>query len=64
MPIYVDGTVAVVPLKMGKDHSVLIRPFGWKVWTGTLVSTVVYIIVTGIRLGVELSRFKMSQVKS
>ena len=44
VPIYVDGTVAVVPLKMGKDHSVLIRPFGWRVWAAALVGNSIGIL--------------------
>ena len=56
-PIYVDGMMAVIPFKMFKDQSILIRPFGWQVWLFVLISTTLYILICGFIERIDQGRF-------
>ena len=46
--VFMDDLTALVPFKMSKDNSLLIRPFQWEVWIGLLTLTPIYIIASGI----------------
>ena len=46
--VFMDDLTALVPFKMSKDNSILIRTFQWEVWICLLIVTPVYIITSGI----------------
>ena len=46
--VFLDDLTALVPFKMSKDNSILIRPFQWEVWFGLMILIPIYIIASGI----------------
>ena len=48
LPVYIDYGTGFFALKIKKDYSILIRAFDWRVWTGFLILTPMFIFILGL----------------
>ena len=45
IPVYIDYGTGFLAMEIPKDYSILIRAFGWRMWTGFLFLTPMFIVV-------------------
>ena len=45
IPVYIDYGTGFLAMEIHKDYSILIRAFGWRMWTGFLFFTPMFIVV-------------------
>ena len=48
VPVYTDDILFLMPLKLEKDASILIRPFGWRVWIIVLLVPPTYLLILAL----------------
>ena len=48
LPVVTDDTTGFLSFGVGKDHGILIRAFGWRVWLAVVIITPLYIAILGL----------------
>ena len=46
LPVYTDNIIALMPFKRADDHSIIFRPFEWRVWVGIGLVLPIFILIT------------------
>ena len=48
LPIVVDDMTGFLSLELSKDHGILYRAFGWRVWLAVVIITPLFIAILGL----------------